>query len=165
MSKLKAIYPGSFDPVTYGHLDIIKRSSLLFDELIVAVGNNPKKEYLFDTEKRVELLKDSLNSFEKKFKNVKVTSFNTLLVDYAKDVNADVLVRGLRAVTDFEREFQMGIANMDLAPNIETIFLLTKPHCMPISSSLVKEIAMYNGDVSEYTTQKVSKELKRKFSK
>ncbi len=159
--KIIAVYAGSFDPVTYGHLDIIERASSIFDELIVAVGDNPRKEYTFSKEERAALLEDAMRSYE--LDNVQVDYFDGLLVHYARERGAKIIVRGLRAITDFEQEFQMGIANMDLAPDIETVFLLTKPRSMPISSSLVKEIAMYGGDVSKYTTPKVCEALKEKF--
>lgn len=161
---VKAIYAGSFDPVTYGHLDIIERASELFDELIIAVGDNPRKEYLFSRKERVDLLRASLRNYRKEMNNVQIESFNGLLVDFAIEKRAKIIIRGLRALTDFEQEFQMAIANMDLAPNIETVFLLTKPRSMPISSSFVKEIAEHRDDVSTYTTPEVSKALRKKYT-
>lgn len=163
MDVRKAIYAGSFDPVTYGHLDIIDRSSKIFDELIVAVGDNPRKNYLFSREERVKLLRDSISSRIESAEKVKVEPFTGLLVDYAKERGVKILVRGLRAVTDFEQEFQMALANMDLAPEIETIFMLTRPRSMPISSSFIKEIAENDGDVSRYTTPMVQSALKSKY--
>jgi pantetheine-phosphate adenylyltransferase len=161
---IRAIYPGSFDPVTYGHLDIIMRASALFDEVIVAVGENPGKIHTFSKTERVDFLKRSLEE-NGDLNNVTVVSFDKLLVDYAKQNQVKVIVRGLRAITDFEREFQMALANMDMAPGIETVFLITKPRSMPVSSSLVKEIASYGGDVQKYTTSEVNCALKKKYAK
>jgi pantetheine-phosphate adenylyltransferase len=160
---IRAVYPGSFDPITYGHLDIIKRASSLFDEVIIAIGENPEKEQTFTEEERVELVERSLNGNSEELANVKVDTFNELLVNYARRNDVKVIIRGMRAITDFEREFQMALANMDMAPEIETVFLVTRPRSMPISSSLVKEIASYGGDVTKYTTPDVEKALRRKY--
>ena len=138
---IRAVYPGSFDPITYGHLDIIKRASSLFDEVIIAIGENPEKEQTFTEEERVELVERSLNGNSEELANVKVDTFNELLVNYARRNDVKVIIRGMRAITDFEREFQMALANMDMAPEIETVFLVTRPRSMPTSSSLEKEIA------------------------
>lgn len=162
---IKAVYPGSFDPATYGHLDMIQRASRIFDEVVVAVGDNPEKDYLFDKEDRVALLKASVNHFNESMDNVHVEHFDGLLVEYCRDITANIILRGMRAITDFEREFQMALANMDMAPEIETVFMVTKPRSMPISSSLVREIAAYGGDVSKYTTPAVNEALENKYSK
>jgi pantetheine-phosphate adenylyltransferase len=160
---IRAIYPGSFDPVTFGHIDMIERAAQLFDEFIVAVGENPQKDYLFNMEERVNLLRESLQDLDN-LENVKVDYFEGLLVNYCKKMEATIILRGMRAITDFEREFQMALANMDLAPKIETLFMVTKPRSMPISLSLVREIAYHKGDVSQYTTAIVGRALEEKFS-
>ncbi|MBD3206338.1 pantetheine-phosphate adenylyltransferase [Candidatus Bathyarchaeota archaeon] len=160
---MRAVYPGSFDPITYGHLDIIKRASSLFDEVIIAIGKNPEKEQTFTEEERVKFVVESLRGDSEELDNVKVDTFNELLVNYAKRNGVKVIIRGMRAITDFEREFQMALANMDMAPEIETVFLVTRPRSMPISSSLVREIASYGGDVTKYTTPLVEKALRRKY--
>lgn len=142
----KAIYPGSFDPVTNGHLDIVQRAARMFDTLIVAVGRNAGKSPLFGADERVELLTQVCREWP----NVVVTSFdNRLLVDFAREQNAQVILKGLRAVSDFEYEFSMALANRKLAPNIETMFLMTNAEHLYLSSSLVKEIARLGGDVSQ----------------
>jgi pantetheine-phosphate adenylyltransferase len=160
---IKAVYPGSFDPITYGHIDIIKRAASLFDEVIIAVGQNPEKDETFTAKERVALIKKSLEDNAEKISNIKVDTFDELLVNYARRKGVKVIIRGMRAITDFEREFQMALANMDMAPEIETVFLVTQPRSMPISSSLVREIASYGGDVTKYTTPKVDLALKSKF--
>jgi len=160
---IRAVYPGSFDPITYGHIDIIRRASSLFDEVIIAVGQNPEKDETFTTIKRVDLIKKSLEDHTKKIDNIKIDTFDELLVNYARRKDVKVIIRGMRAITDFEREFQMALANMDMAPEIETVFLVTQPRSMPISSSLVREIASYGGDVTKYTTPEVDQALKEKY--
>lgn len=140
----RAIYPGSFDPVTLGHLDVIKRSSRIVDELIVGVLNNNLKTPLFSVEERVKMIKESVCDI----KNVKVMSFEGLSVDFAKEMNAQILVRGLRAVTDFEYELQMSQTNHKLNNDIDTIFFTTSIEYAYLSSSTVKEIAAFGGDIS-----------------
>jgi pantetheine-phosphate adenylyltransferase len=141
-----AVYAGSFDPITHGHLDLVKRASVLFDEVVLAMGENPSKRYLLSPGARREVLEACTEDLS----NVHVDSFNGLLIDYCRQRGASVILRGLRAVTDFEFEFQIGLANMDMAPDIETVFLLTEPRNIFISSSLVKEIATNGGDVQRY---------------
>ena len=141
-----AIYAGSFDPATLGHLDVIERASKLFDKVIVAVGVNPAKKTLFSPEERVEIISSLIGGFP----NVSVDVFSGLLVEFAKSKKACAIIRGLRAMTDFDYEFQIGLANMDMCPQIETIFLLTSPRNIFISSSLAKEIARFGGDASGY---------------
>ncbi len=141
-----AIYAGSFDPVTLGHLDVVLRGSKLFDKVIVAIGRNTLKKHLFTVEERLEILRKSVEGLP----NVSVDTFSGLLIEYAQRMNATAIIRGLRAVTDFDYEFQIGLANMDMNPEIETIFLLTSPKNIFISSSIVKEIARFGGDVSPY---------------
>ncbi len=141
-----AIYAGSFDPATLGHLDVIERASKLFDKVIVAIGVNPAKKTLFTPEERVDIISELISGFA----NVSVDTFSGLLVEFAKSRNACAIIRGLRAMTDFDYEFQIGLANMDMCPQIETIFLLTSPRNIFISSSLAKEIARFGGDASGY---------------
>lgn len=141
-----AVYAGSFDPVTVGHLDLIRRGHKLFDQLILAVGQNPAKRHLLSFETRLEVLASCTSDLE----NIRIETFEGLLVNYCRTVGATAILRGLRAVSDFEFEFQIGLANQDMAPEIETVFLLTEPRNIFISSSLVKEIASNGGDVSRY---------------
>lgn len=141
---MTVIYPGSFDPVTYGHLDIIERCSKKFDKVIVAVLNNTSKNVLFTVEERVEMLEKTLEKYD----NVEVDTFSGLLIDYAKKKNVTTMVRGLRAVSDFEYEMQMALANRKLYPDIETLFMVSSSDYTYLSSSLVKEIAMFDGDIS-----------------
>lgn len=151
----RAIYPGSFDPVTLGHLDIIKRASKIVDELIVSVLNNNSKSPLFSVEKRVKMLKEVV----KDIPNVKVMSFEGLLVDFAKSVDAQIIVRGLRAVTDFEYELQMSQTNMVLDNNIDTIFFTTSLEYAYLSSSTVKEAAYFGADISRFVPEPVIKQV------
>ncbi len=146
MIKKIAVYAGSFDPVTHGHLDVIRRGARLFDEIIVAVGHNVRKSRLIPLEERLSVLERCTASLS----NVRVSSFDGLLVHYCQRVGATAILRGLRAVTDFEFEFQIGLANRDMEPGLETIFLLADPNNIFISSSLIKEIAINGGDVSRY---------------
>lgn len=152
---MRAVLAGSFDPITLGHLDIIRRGSTLFTDVIVACGHNVKKRYLFDLDERMDLIGRSIDDLP----NVTVESFEGLLVDYCKRREAGVILRGLRAVTDFDFEFQIGLANMDMAPSIETVFLLTDPQNIFVSSSLIKEIAVHGGDVSRYVPAPVATAL------
>ena len=149
MSTRTAIYAGSFDPPTIGHVDVIHRGAALFDVLVVAVGNNPQKRYFFDLEQRASLVREAIV-----VPNVRVVSFSGLLVDAAKTHSAQVILRGLRALSDFDLEFRNGLANRDQT-GIETLFLLTEPGNIFVSSSLVKEIATNGGDVSAYVTGNV----------
>lgn len=155
-----AIYPGSFDPVTYGHLDIIKRAAEIFDELTVSVLNNKLKTPLFSVEERVNILKEAT----KNIPNVKVESFSGLLVDYAKSRNVHVVIRGLRAITDFEYELQNAQTNALLSKGeLDTVFLTTKLEYAYLSSSSVKEIASFNGDISMCVPEFVAKKVYEKF--
>lgn len=142
----RAVYPGSFDPVTFGHLDVIRRSSALVDELIVGVLNNNTKTPLFSVEERVKILLE----VTKDIRNVRVESFSGLSVDFVKNCNAGFLVRGLRAITDFEYELQMAQTNRIMNPEIDTIFLTTSLEYAYLSSSTVKEVAAYSGDISKF---------------
>jgi pantetheine-phosphate adenylyltransferase len=141
-----AVYAGSFDPVTLGHLDVIRRGCALFDEVIVAIGHNVRKQRTLPLDVRLRVLREVCADLPR----TRVAFFEGLLVDYARDVGASAILRGLRAVTDFEFEFQTGLANMDMAPEVETVFLLTEPSKLFVSSSLVKEIHANGGDVSRY---------------
>ncbi|MBS2000229.1 MAG: pantetheine-phosphate adenylyltransferase [Candidatus Obscuribacterales bacterium] len=158
---VRAIYPGSFDPMTKGHLDIIQRSSKLFDEVIMAVVGNPGKSPLLPMEKRMELMSAAL----KDLNGVTVDSFQGLTVDYAKENNVTILIRGLRAISDFEAELGMAQANKELFPELETIFLMSKAEYSFISSSTVKEIARLGGDVSRFVPPAVNEYLKQHFSR
>lgn len=156
----KAVYPGSFDPVTYGHLDIIKRASSLFDEVIVGVIANPRKIPAFTMEERMEMLLE----VTKKFDNVRVEIFSGLLVDFVKSQGAKIIIRGLRAISDFEYEMQLAFTNRSLAHDIETMFLLTNMNYAYINSGLVKEIASLGGKLEDLVPEVVEKFLKKRFS-
>lgn len=140
------VYPGSFDPITYGHLDIIERASKIFDKLIVAVVCNPNKTSAFTLEERVELIKECT----KDFNNIEVDSFCGLLIDYLRQKEATVVVKGLRVIADFEYEFQMALLNKNLDPDIETVFMMTNNKYSYISSSMVKEIARFGANIDEF---------------
>lgn len=155
----RAIYPGSFDPVTKGHLDIIARSAKLVDELIVGVLNNRAKNALFSAEERVSMLKE-LTSY---YPNVTVDAFDGLLVDYAKRTDAAIIVRGLRAVTDFEYELQIAQTNHEIYAEIETIFLTTRLEYAYLSSTIVKEVASYGGDISRFVPQQLIARIYAKY--
>ncbi|MFZ2955462.1 MAG: pantetheine-phosphate adenylyltransferase [Candidatus Ozemobacteraceae bacterium] len=154
-----ALYPGSFDPFTYGHLDILERSCKLFDKIIVAVLLNPTKQCLLSAEKRVELIKQAVVDKE----NVTVDQFNGLLVDFCKKVGACAVIRGLRAVSDYEYELQMTNVNKQLAPNIETVFMMSSSQYSFLSSSIVREVARYGGNLESMVSPHVTEELKRCF--
>lgn len=157
---IRAIYPGSFDPVTLGHLDVIRRSSRIVDELIVGVLNNNSKKPLFTADERVEMLREVV----KDLPNVRVVSFSGLLIDFADEVDANIVVRGLRAITDFEYELQMSQTNHIMNPKIDTIFFTTSLEYAYLSSSTVKEVAMFGGDISQFVPQTVLEAMKQKFS-
>lgn len=158
---IKAVYPGSFDPVTYGHLDIIERASKVVDEVIVAVLVNSGKNPLFSMDERVGMLKEAT----KNFNNVRVATFQGLTVDFAKEVGAKVMVRGLRAVSDFESEMQIAQTNHSLNPEIDTMFFTTSLEYAFLSSTIVREVASYGSDVSHFVPAIVEKKLQEKFSK
>jgi pantetheine-phosphate adenylyltransferase len=155
-----AIYPGSFDPVTNGHIDIVERGLTLFDKLIVSILHNPKKEYLFPLEERLEMLKDCL----KKFKGVEIDSFDGLLVDYAASRKAHAILRGLRAMSDFEYEFQMALMNRRLNREVQTVFLMTGLRWIFTSSSIIKEAIQFGGNIDGMVPKLVQNKLKRKFA-
>ena len=156
-----AIYPGSFDPVTKGHIDILERASKMFDKVIIAVLKNNDKKSLIPVEDRVNLIKEAV----KEIKNASVDSFDGLTVEYARKKGAKFLIRGLRAVSDFEYEMQLSQANMSIAPDIGTVFLITKPKYNFISSGIVKEIASYGEDISKFALNCVVEYLKRNNKK
>ncbi|MBX3120126.1 MAG: pantetheine-phosphate adenylyltransferase [Fimbriimonadaceae bacterium] len=156
-----AIYPGTFDPPTLGHLDVIERASRLFDNLIVAVGTNSSKNPMLSAEERIEALRGSVASFS----NVKVEAFDGLLIDYAKKVGAKAFVRGLRATADFEYEFQMAMVNRRLAEEIETVFLMTKWEHSYLSSSIVREVALLGGDFGEMVPAAAVEIIKKALSR
>ncbi len=157
----RAIYPGSFDPVTFGHQDIIERSSAIFDELIVGVLNNSAKNSLFSLNERVSMLRE----LTKDISNVKVDSFDGLLVDYMKKSGATIIVRGLRAVTDFEYELQIAQTNHVENPEVETVFLTTNLKYSYLSSSVVREFAAYGGDISKFVPAQFVNRIYDKFNK
>ena len=154
-----AVYPGSFDPVTLGHMDIIKRASSLFDRLIIAVLNNRAKTPLFSVEERVKMLEE----VTKDLPNVEVKSFGGMTVDFARECGANALVRGLRAITDFEYELQIAQLNRVMDPDIDTVFLTTNLKYAYLSSSSVKEVAAYGGDISHFVTPYVENEVHNKL--
>jgi pantetheine-phosphate adenylyltransferase len=156
---IKALYPGSFDPLTNGHLDVIKRASAIFDELEVVIMTNPNKQFTFSVEERITMIKSIIT----KFPNVTVSAQSGLTVDYAQRVGASVLVRGIRAVMDYEYELQQATANMILNPKIETVFLLTHPQWSFLSSSVVKQVALNNGDLTGFIPPEIKDVILNKY--
>lgn len=154
-----AVYPGSFDPITNGHLDIIERSAKRFEKVIVALLNNPSKNSMFTIKERVKLLNQVLEKYE----NVEVDTFSGLLVDYAKQNNITTVIRGLRAVTDFEYELQMALMNRKLDSNLETFFLMASSQYTFLSSSIVKEVAKFNGDISSLVPKVIEVAMREKL--
>ncbi len=154
-----AVYAGSFDPVTLGHMDLVKRAARLFDRVVVAIGIHPTRAPLFSAAERMAMLKDAVGGLG----NVEVTSFSGLLIQYCQHIGAHIVIRGLRHVTDFEYELQIAQANVDMAPDVETVFLPTSSHYSFITASLVREIASHGGDVSRYVPPNVLGALKAKF--
>ena len=155
----RAIYPGSFDPITNGHLDVIERARKLFDEVVVAVAHNDEKQPLFSLKDRLDLLRETVGKID----NVRIAEFEGLLVEFARNEEAGVVIRGLRAISDFEFEFQMALMNRKLDSAVETIFLMPKEEYTYLSSRIVKEIARLGGDVSGFVPACVAKALSRKF--
>lgn len=160
MNKI-VVYAGTFDPITNGHIDVIKRALKIFDSVIVAITTNPKKEVLFSLEERVHLARESL----KGLRGVRVESFSGLLVDYLKKKNAGIILRGLRELSDFEFEFQQALMNRSLCPEVDTVFVMTSAKYLYVSSSLVKEIALLGGRVKECVPKPVETALRKKFAK
>ena len=162
--KKVAIYPGTFDPITYGHIDVIKKSLKLFDEIVVATSKTNNKNYLFNSDERIEIVKKAL-FFDLKMnkKKIKIISFDSLTTDLCKKYKSNIILRGLRAVSDFEYEFQLAGMNRKLNNNIETIFLMSDVENQIISSKFVKEIVKLNGDIRKFTTKSTIKSLKEKY--
>ncbi|HNQ91725.1 MAG TPA: pantetheine-phosphate adenylyltransferase [Alphaproteobacteria bacterium] len=163
MAERIGIYPGTFDPMTKGHLHIIKRASRLVDRLIIAVADNPKKNPLFTTEERLALVRTDIENLHDKACPIEVEAFSELLIHYAHKKGGTCLFRGLRAVSDFEFEFQMTGMNAKLAPDIETVFLMASDKWQFVSSSFIKEICSLGGNVAEFVTPNVEKQLLEKF--
>ena len=163
MNKV-AIYPGTFDPITFGHIDVIKKGLNLFDKLVVAISNGENKDYLFSSEERIEIVKKAL-FFDLKLnkKKIEIVSFSSLTTDLCKKYKSNIILRGLRAVSDFEYEFQLAGMNRKLNKNIETIFLMSDVENQIISSNFVKEIISLGGDVKKFTTKSTIKALKLKY--
>ena len=159
MKKRIAVYPGSFDPITNGHLDIMTRGLRNFDELVVAVARNSEKSSLFTINERIEMIREALDGNDR----LRVDSFEGLLVDYAASQNAEVILRGLRAVSDFEYEFQLAQMNHTVKPEVETLFMMTAVPYGYLSSSIVKEVASYHGNIDEFVPANVKTALQRKF--
>lgn len=154
-----ALYPGTFDPLTNGHIDIAERGSKLFDKLILAISENPRKMTSFTLEERVEMAKEALGAFS----NIEVVPFRCLLVNFMKQVKADVVVRGLRAVSDFEFEFQLALMNRKMDPDFETVFLMPNKQYIFLSSSMVREVAAHRGDVTCFVPECVNHRIREKF--
>lgn len=159
--ETRAVYPGSFDPVTNGHIDLIQRSSALFDKVVVAILRNTEKVPLFSVEERTEMLEEAVRGL----KNVSVTSFAGLLVDFVEQLNASVIIRGIRAVSDYEYELQMALMNRRLSSKVETVFMLPAESYSFLSSKLVKEIAHHGGPIHSFVPVDVEKRLANKFRK
>ena len=163
MSKV-AIYPGTFDPITYGHIDVIKKALKLFDKIVVGVSNVSNKNYLFESEERINIVNKALfNDLKLNKKKIIVVSFSSLTTDLCKRYKSNIILRGLRAVSDFEYEFQLAGMNRKLNNNIETIFLMSDLENQIISSRFVKEIVKLNGDIKKFTTKSTIKSLKEKY--
>jgi len=163
MNKV-AIYPGTFDPITYGHIDVIKKALKLFDKIVVAVSNVSNKNYLFSTEERIDIVNKALfKDLKLNKKKILVVSFSSLTTDLCKKYKSNIILRGLRAVSDFEYEFQLAGMNRKLNNNIETIFLMSDVENQIISSRFVKEIVKLNGDIKKFTTKSTIKSLKEKY--
>ena len=158
---ITALYPGSFDPLTHGHLDIVDRAARIFDRVVIAVLENPNKRPLFTSSERVAMIKESLGDRA----GVEVSTFSGLTIDFARQVGARVIVRGLRAVSDFESEFQMALMNRRLEPDVTTVFIPTSLRHLFLSSSLIKELAEFGGDISEFVPANVVGPLKQRLSK
>ncbi|MDR4508645.1 MAG: pantetheine-phosphate adenylyltransferase [Candidatus Brocadiaceae bacterium] len=157
----KAVYPGMFDPVTNGHLDVIKRGSIVFDTLVVSVGCNPLKEALFSVQERMEMIRNNV----KDLKNVEIDSFDGMLIDYLRKQQTNVILRGIRTVSDFEYEFQRALTNRVLNKEVETVFVMTSEQYSFLNSSLIREAVSLGGSVSPFVPPDVERNLKRKFKK
>ena len=156
-----AVYPGTFDPITNGHIDIINRGLRIFDKIIVTVAVNPGKTPLFSLEERIEMIEQSIGKVE----NVEVAQFQGLIADYLKSVNAIAMIRGLRAISDFEYEFQMSLMNRKLNEDVETVFLMPAQEYIHLNSTLIKEVSSFNGDITDYVPKNVEDKLNEKFGR
>ena len=162
MSKpKKAIYPGTFDPLTLGHLDLIERSSIMFDEIVVAIGNNPEKNPLFNIEERIKMITTATAHL----KNIKVVQFHSLLVELSTKLDANIIIRGIRSSADFEYELQMGYANISLKKELETIYLMPKLEYSFISSSVIRAILKFDGEIDHLVPKSILNDIKRKGKK
>ena len=161
MSKIKAVYPGTFDPVTFGHIDLMRRGTAIFDEVIVAVAYNPRKSPLFSLDERVRFIQDATTDMG----NITVKPFDILLVDFARREGARVIMKGLRAVSDFDYELQMSLINRRLADDIETMFMMPSEEYSFISSSMIKEISSLNGDIGNLVPPSVVEALTKRYGK
>jgi pantetheine-phosphate adenylyltransferase len=157
---IRAMYPGTFDPITNGHIDLIRRACSMFDEVVVAIADNPKKEPLFNLDERVEMSQDILSDLD----NVSVKGYNNLTIHFAKEQNLNVIIRGIRAVSDYEFEFQLASMNRQLDENIETLFMTPADEYSYLSSSMVREIAAYGGAVDQFVHPKVASSIKKLLS-
>ena len=165
-SERTAVYPGTFDPVTSGHMEVVRRSLKLVDRLVIGPATNIGKGPLFSLDERIDIIKDDIAEFSQADRDrIKIVPFDGLLIHFARDVGASMIIRGLRAVSDFEYEIQMANMNARMEPNIETIFLMASDRHQFISSSLVKDIARMGGDTSQFVSKKVFERLKAKFKK
>lgn len=162
MVKL-ALYPGTFDPITNGHLDVITRAIRIFDRLVVAVAENPSKRPLFDFEERIELARSVIETLDDRSR-IEVAGFKTLTVEFARSIGATALIRGLRAVTDFEYELQIALTNRKLAQDVESVFLMPSVEYIYLNSSMVKDVARYGGDVNDFVPEIVKEKLREKLS-
>ena len=156
----KAIYPGTFDPITFGHIDVIKRGLTLFDKLVIGVTSNPSKKTFFSLQERFEMVGESVKEFER----VEVKEFDSLLVNFVSEENANVILRGLREASDFGGEFSHAVVNRKLAPKIETVFVMTSAKYFYINSSIVREIAFFGGNISEFVPKFVGKKILEKMN-
>lgn len=156
-----AVYPGTFDPITNGHIDIINRGLRIFDKIIVTVAVNPGKTPLFSLEERIEMIEQSIGKVE----NVEVAQFQGLIANYLKSVNAIAMIRGLRAISDFEFEFQMSLMNRKLNEDVETVFLMPAQEYIHLNSTLIKEVSSFDGDITEYVPKNVEDNLNEKFGR
>ncbi len=159
MEKI-AIYPGTFDPITNGHIDVIQRALNIFDKVVIVIARNPRKQTIFSEKERLALIRESLLNYN----NIEITATDKLTVEFAKSISAKAIIRGIRAVSDFEYEFQIALMNRKLCPEIATIFLMPNEKYTYLNSSIVRELARYGADVSEFVPTCVSQKLKEKFS-